>query len=241
METGSNDDDDDAPPCPDPPTSSGTPYASGSALDASEHHAVTGSSTESEQSPSSGPTHVSGFASGEGGGGEGSRVKRNPSSSCSSQHGCGAEGADEVDSDLEERVEHLVLVVHGIGDALMSVDLGMVQLRSLVECCDTMRAHHEEVVLTSKDLRGLRKKKGLRKRGRVGGSEDCGGDAGGKGGDGRGATTAEETLEEEEQERDCLGEVPTGLGRVEYLPVEWHTRFKGRLYREGGGSWGAAE
>lgn len=42
-------------------------------------------------------------------------------------------------------MEHLVLVVHGIGDALMSVDLGMVQLRSLVECCDTMRAHHEEV------------------------------------------------------------------------------------------------
>ncbi|CAN0430615.1 unnamed protein product, partial [Hapterophycus canaliculatus] len=49
------------------------------------------------------------------------------------------------ESDLEERVEHLVLVVHGIGDALMSVDLGVVQLRSLVECCDTMRAHHEEV------------------------------------------------------------------------------------------------
>lgn len=42
-------------------------------------------------------------------------------------------------------MEHLVLVVHGIGDALMSVDLGVVQLRSLVECCDTMRAHHEEV------------------------------------------------------------------------------------------------
>ena len=38
-----------------------------------------------------------------------------------------------------------MLVVHGIGDALMSVDLGVVQLRSLVECCDTMRAHHEEV------------------------------------------------------------------------------------------------
>lgn len=26
-----------------------------------------------------------------------------------------------------------------------------------------------------------------------------------------------------------------GVGRVEYLPVEWHTRFKGRLYREAGG------
>ncbi|CBN78492.1 DDHD domain-containing protein [Ectocarpus siliculosus] len=239
--TGRNDDDDDAPPYPDPPTSSGTPYASESSLDASEDQAVTGSSTESEQSPSSGPTHASGSASGEGDGGEGTRVQRNPSSSCSSQYGCRAEGADKVDSDLEERVEHLVLVVHGIGDALMSVDLGMVQLRSLVECCDTMRAHHEEVVLNSKDLRGLRKKKGIRKRGRVGGSEDFGGGGGGRGGDGRGAATAEETQEEEEEERDCLGEVPTGLGRVEYLPVEWHTRFKGRLYREGGGSGGAAE
>lgn len=38
-----------------------------------------------------------------------------------------------------------MLVVHGIGDALMSVDLGVVQLQSLVACCDTMRAHHEEV------------------------------------------------------------------------------------------------
>ena len=51
----------------------------------------------------------------------------------------------QLESDLDERVEHLVLVVHGIGDALMSVDLGVVQLRSLVECCDTMRAHHDEV------------------------------------------------------------------------------------------------
>lgn len=29
-----------------------------------------------------------------------------------------------------------------------------------------------------------------------------------------------------------------GLGRVEYLPIEWHTRFKGRLYRESGGGGG---
>lgn len=25
-----------------------------------------------------------------------------------------------------------------------------------------------------------------------------------------------------------------GIGRVEYLPIEWHTRFKGRLYQESG-------
>lgn len=31
-----------------------------------------------------------------------------------------------------------------------------------------------------------------------------------------------------------------GLGRVEFLPVEWHTRFKGRLYREGGAGGGSS-
>ncbi|CAM9780477.1 unnamed protein product, partial [Ectocarpus fasciculatus] len=234
-ETGLNDDC-DATLYPVPPTSSGTPYASGLSLGATEDEAVAGSSTDSEQSPSSGPTQVGGYASEEGGGRGRSRAKRSPSSPCSLQQQCrGAEGADEVDSDLEERVEHLVLVVHGIGDALMSVDLGMVQLRSLVECCDTMRAHHEEVVLNSKDLRGLRKK-GLRKKGGVGG-----GGGGGRDGDGHGGATAEETQEKEDEARDGLGELPAGLGRVEYLPVEWHTRFKGRLYREGGGSGGAAE
>ena len=35
-------------------------------------------------------------------------------------------------------------------------------------------------------------------------------------------------------------ELPRGLGRVEYLPVEWHTRFKGRLYKEGGGGEGGS-
>lgn len=87
-------------------------------------------------------------------------------------------------------------------------------------------------------MRGLRRKKGLRKRGR-GDCEDCGGDEGGEDGDGGASATAEETQEKEE-ERDYSGELPTGLGRVEYLPVEWHTRFKGRLYKEGGGSGGAA-
>jgi len=36
-------------------------------------------------------------------------------------------------------------------------------------------------------------------------------------------------------------QLPRGLGRVEYLPVEWHTRFKGRLYREGGGGEGGKD
>lgn len=102
-ETGHKDDD-DATPYPVPPTPSGTSYAFESSLDASEDQAVTGSSTDSERSPSSGPTHARGSASEEGDGGEGSRVERSPSSSCPSQQQCrGAEGADEVI--IHERAE----------------------------------------------------------------------------------------------------------------------------------------
>lgn len=57
----------------------------------------------------------------------------------------GVERGLGLEEDLDEHVEHLVLVIHGIGDALMSMDLGVVQLKSLVECCDTLRSHHEEV------------------------------------------------------------------------------------------------
>lgn len=292
-------------------------------------------------------------------------------------------------------MEHLVLVVHGIGDALMSVDLGVVQLRSLVECCDTMRAHHEEVrcrgglagrawfaprkgnvglglcvlvssstcgstdrvwygvwgpveagvgptpvtaktrerarahphmtlcfedpyhliatfstsihpclvamaaiqvMMNSKHLRGLRKKVGVgggaardgnggrdRGKGRDEGAR-CGYDEEDEeeeksrprrqrqppGGSGAGDTHRQPAAPEDQHPNSCRsnsssssssstdtsrskrtamdtgrehldgdrvggGELPNGLGRVEYLPVEWHTRFKGRLYREGGG------
>lgn len=95
-ETGLNDDD-DATLYPVPPTSSGTPCASGLSLDATEDEAVAGSSTDFEQCPPSGPTQASGYASEEGGGREGSRDKRSHSSPYSSQQQCrGAEGADEV-------------------------------------------------------------------------------------------------------------------------------------------------
>ena len=45
-----------------------------------------------------------------------------------------------------EDVQHLVLVVHGIGAQLQAFDLiGLVQLKSIIECCSWMRANHTEV------------------------------------------------------------------------------------------------
>ncbi|CAM9633698.1 unnamed protein product [Scytosiphon promiscuus] len=106
----------------------------------------------------------------------------------------------------------------------MSVDLGVVQLRSLVECCDTMREHHEEVVLNSKHLRGLRKK-GASGRGAAEWEN--------KGEGGGGSTRGNKTDEGQTRSPE---RAEGRRQRDGYLPVEWHTRFKGRLYREGGGS-----
>jgi hypothetical protein len=85
-----------------------------------------------------------------------------------------------IDDDLEEPVEHLILVVHGIGDALSTMDLGVVQLKSLIDCCDSLRSMHAEALDGSPSLQSLRPPAGSR-------------------------------------------------GRVEYLPVEWHSRFKTHL------------
>lgn len=38
-----------------------------------------------------------------------------------------------------------VLVVHGIGQAMKRVELGVTQLRSIVECCDIMRNNTDEI------------------------------------------------------------------------------------------------
>jgi hypothetical protein len=49
----------------------------------------------------------------------------------------------------EDKIEHLVLVVHGIGEMMRSVDifgLGLPGLSSLVTCCDWMRSNHAEVL-----------------------------------------------------------------------------------------------
>lgn len=38
-----------------------------------------------------------------------------------------------------------MLVVHGIGQAMKRVELGVTQLRSIVECCDMMRNNTDEI------------------------------------------------------------------------------------------------
>jgi len=38
-----------------------------------------------------------------------------------------------------------VLVVHGIGQAFKRVELGVAQLKSIIECCDLMRSNTEEI------------------------------------------------------------------------------------------------
>ena len=89
------------------------------------------------------------------------------------------------------------------------------------------------MVLNSNHLRGLRRKAGAKEKGTR--KDDI---------QKRDTTTTNNT------DTGCTntkapggrargGDLPKGLGRVEYLPVEWHTRFKGRLYKEGGGNDGA--
>ena len=67
-----------------------------------------------------------------------------------------AHRAKPTSEQVEDNVEHLILVVHGIGKALQAFDLlGLVQLKSIVDCCKWMRDNHEEV---RKNLRGAKRR-----------------------------------------------------------------------------------
>ncbi|KAG7400097.1 S23-interacting protein [Phytophthora boehmeriae] len=53
----------------------------------------------------------------------------------------------EDDNDIEEEVDHLVLIVHGIGDALKTLDLiNVVTLRSIIDCATTLRELNREAL-----------------------------------------------------------------------------------------------
>eukprot|EP00644_Phytophthora_capsici_P015062 jgi/Phyca11/127679/e_gw1.71.138.1 len=53
----------------------------------------------------------------------------------------------EDDKDIEEEIEHLVLIVHGIGDALKTLDLiNVVTLRSIIDCSTTLRELNQKTV-----------------------------------------------------------------------------------------------
>ena len=58
----------------------------------------------------------------------------------------GMEAEEGKGGDEKEDVQHLVLVVHGIGAQLQAFDLlGLVQLKSIIDCCSWMRNNHVEV------------------------------------------------------------------------------------------------
>jgi hypothetical protein len=123
----------------------------------------------------------------------------------------------DVDADLNEHVSHLILVVHGIGDALSTMDLGVVQLRSLVDCCNNMRAQHAEVVEASPHLHALKHHH------RNSNNNNSNGNSGSD------STTASAT-----KKAATAAQSKTAVdGRVEYLPIEWHSRFKTKLHAEG--------
>lgn len=53
----------------------------------------------------------------------------------------------EDDADIEHEVDHLVFIIHGIGDALKTIDLmNVVTLRSIVDCATSLRFLHREAL-----------------------------------------------------------------------------------------------
>ncbi|TMW67352.1 hypothetical protein Poli38472_012468 [Pythium oligandrum] len=54
---------------------------------------------------------------------------------------------NEDDADIEEEIDHLVLIVHGIGDALKTIDIiNVVTLRSIIDCATSLRDLHREAL-----------------------------------------------------------------------------------------------
>lgn len=62
-----------------------------------------------------------------------------------------ADGARlDDDDDIESDVDHLVLIVHGIGDALKTIDIiNVVTLRSIIDCATNLRELHREALRSS--------------------------------------------------------------------------------------------
>lgn len=54
------------------------------------------------------------------------------------------------DKDIDEEIDHLVLIVHGIGDALKTIDIiNVVTLRSIIDCATNLRDLHKEALRSS--------------------------------------------------------------------------------------------
>lgn len=57
---------------------------------------------------------------------------------------------NDDDDDIDEEVDHLVLIVHGIGDALKTIDIiNVVTLRSIIDCATNLRDLHREALRSS--------------------------------------------------------------------------------------------
>ncbi|KAG3031582.1 hypothetical protein PC121_g4867 [Phytophthora cactorum] len=94
----------------------------------------------------------------------------------------------EDDDDIEEEIEHLVLIVHGIGDALKTLDLiNVVTLRSIIDCSTTLRELNREAL--------------------------------------RSAHFAHLNGEDVEDETKDDNKTATRQPRVEFLPIEWHSKL----------------
>ncbi|OWZ03608.1 PhosphoLipase, partial [Phytophthora megakarya] len=94
----------------------------------------------------------------------------------------------EDDKDIEEEIDHLVLIVHGIGDALKTLDLiNVVTLRSIIDCSTTLRELNREAL--------------------------------------RSAHFAHLGGEDPENETKHDGTAASRQPRVEFLPIEWHSKL----------------
>lgn len=58
------------------------------------------------------------------------------------------------DSDPEEKpIEHLIFVIHGMGDTVQNVRLGVMELHSIVQCADHLRSNHAALIRESRGQR----------------------------------------------------------------------------------------
>jgi len=107
--------------------------------------------------------------------------------------------------DSDDNTEHLVLVIHGIGEMMRSVDvfgMGLPALCSIVDCCGWLRRNHAAVHAAHfSDFKNVNKNSSF---------------------------TQEEMAS-------------AIMGRVEYLPVEWHDAFALKTKRKTRDSTGGSE
>ena len=50
------------------------------------------------------------------------------------------------DDDITSKIDHLVLIVHGIGEALRTLNFNVVQLKSILDCADSLRKNQKDSV-----------------------------------------------------------------------------------------------